>query len=364
MYVPGPRFRNWDGGTHSSQENVLNVLPLLESIRFCKIATQVQEALAVAPLVKHPEMSNLDQQLLEWYESLPVILKDHEPCPESIAMTRTITRWRYQNQRLLLNRPMLLSYAMRRIPYVALRSEERTAIEKCRALAEETIRDISATGRPNQMSGWHGVWLLFQAVMIPLLGLFLKDSTVNDPRASVESCQAQVELAMLVLARLRPWSPTAKRTLDVVYRIYDASKRGPEIPTTEPNNAVNSTHATSLENAFAAGSMPPGPQAPSHSDFNRGSMAQQPHGGFPEASTTIHYMDDSINQNMWDYLSWSDNSIWPNLPDSESWMEVMAVFNGDEDIAKFANSGNRGPAFFDRGMQDAGHFGTQAEMYY
>lgn len=320
----------------------------------------MQEALAVAPLVKHPEMSNLDQQLLEWYESLPAILKDHEPCPESIAMARTITRWRYQNQRLLLNRPMLLSYAMRRIPYVALRSEERTAIEKCRALAEETIRDISTTGQLNQMSGWHGVWLLFQAVMIPLLGLFLKDSTVNDSRASVESCQAQVEQAMLVLARFQPWSPTAKRTLDVVSRIYDASKRGRETSVTEP--AVN---GTSSETAFA-GAIPPGIPAHPHADLNRGNtMMPQAQDRLPEPSTTIHYMDDFINENMWDYLSWSDNSLWPNLPDSESWMEVMAVFNGEEDNAKFVN-GNRGggPAFFDRGMQDGAYFGPQAEMSY
>jgi hypothetical protein len=34
------------------------------------------------------------------------------------------------NQRILLYRPTLLSYAMRRVPYIALRSEERTAIEK------------------------------------------------------------------------------------------------------------------------------------------------------------------------------------------------------------------------------------------
>lgn len=278
----------------TSQDTILDILPLLENVRFCKIATQIQEAMVVAPLVRHPDIISLDNQLLEWYDSLPTILKDHEPCSESLTVARTVIRWRYYNQRLLLYRPTLLSYAMRRVPYIALRSEERSAIEKCREIAEITIHDISSTTRQNQMLGWNGVWLLFQAVMVPILGLFLSDNS-GDNRASVESCRNQVEIAMFALARMQPWSPTAKRTLDVVSRLLDASQRG-DLPG-ENNPPANYP----VEGVDIIPDLPEGPTICNPVDpFN-----------YP-------FFDDAAGQNLWDYLSWGDNSLWPGLADFES----------------------------------------------
>lgn len=257
--------------------------------------------MVVNPLVRNPNIIYLDNQLVEWYDNLPAILKDHEPCSESFAVERTIMRWRYFNQRLLLYRPTLLSYAMRRVPYIALRSEERSAIEKCREIADLTIQDISATSRPNQMSGWNGVWLISQAVMVPILGLFL-DDRFGDARASVESCQNQVEIAMLALARMQPWSPTAKRTFEVVSRLFDASKRGD----------------TGSENH------PPG------SSYPEGVVDDMP--GFPSECSTINgavtdsftpSLLDGSGQDLWDYLSWSDNSLAPGLADFESTGDLM-----------------------------------------
>ncbi|KKK19394.1 hypothetical protein ARAM_004268 [Aspergillus rambellii] len=307
---------------HRETGNVLDILPLLENVRFCKISNQIQDALALSPLTKYSEIIHFDNQLVEWYNSLPYILKDHEPCPESIATTRTIMRWRYHVQRILLYRPTLLSYAMRRVPYIALRSEERTAIEKCREIAETAIQEISATAKTPQMSGWNAIWFLFQSTMVPLLGLFLNDSTSTDPRAAVEACQAQVEMALLVFARLRQSSPTGKKTLDAVSRILEASKRGPSVPG-ENNSAGNANHQTPREIQI-----PPMTSGvlPSQNDAGRGIIGTNEN-GFTELFP-ISGMDDPNGQYLWDFLSWSDNNLVP-MADIDN-VSDTSLLSGDD----------------------------------
>lgn len=196
---------------------------------------------------------------------------------------------------------------MRRVPYIALRAEERAAIERCREIADGTIRDISSTAPSNQMSGWNGVWLVFQAVLVPLLGLFLNDQTVVDARASTEACQTQVEIAMMVLARMQPWSPTAKRTLDVVSRIYEASKRGPDM-VSDASGVSSTGYPVDGQGGFP-GLIP-------------GSFADN---SLPiEAALPQAYLEDPLNH-MWDYLSWSDNSLWPGLSDFEGTGDLMPL---------------------------------------
>ncbi|RAL11890.1 putative C6 transcription factor [Aspergillus homomorphus CBS 101889] len=291
--------------------NVLDILPLLENVRFCKIATQIQEVLAASPLTKYQEMTQLDSQLLEWYENLPYILKDHEPCSESIAFTRTVMKWRYYNQRMLLYRPTLLSYAMRRVPYIVLRSEERMAIERCREIAEATIQDIATKAQDHQMSGWNAVWLIFQAAMVPLLGLFLNDSTVDDPRATVEACQAQVETTMLVLARLQSWSPTAKSTLEAVSRLFDASKRNSAL-TSASSSIDHGSCSTLCEDGLpgTAGGML------SQAEFGRGIMVNLENGFLDPFEPP--FIDDSAGQYLWDFLSWSDNNLLQGLAEMDN----------------------------------------------
>ncbi|CAG8938496.1 unnamed protein product [Penicillium salamii] len=284
-------------------ENVLEILPLVENIRFAKIATQVQESLAAAPLVKHQEMAHADAQLLEWWENLPSVLKNHEPCSESINTVRTVMRWRYYNQRMLLYRPTLLNYAMRRVPYIALRSEERTAIEKCREVAQQSIENIAATAQLNQLCGWNAVWWTFQASMVPLVGLFLNDPTADDPRASIESCQAQVEMAMMTLARMQSFGHTAKRSLDAISRIYEASKRGQGL--TEPESAISQlggsySSGRDLSLLFSSPS-DPGRSNPTMID-----------NGFLDPLATP-FTDELGGQYLWEYLSWSDNNLWPGI---------------------------------------------------
>jgi hypothetical protein len=325
-------------------------LPLLENVRFCKIATQIQEILAAAPLTRYQEMSHFDNQLLEWYENLPYILKDHEPCSESIAITRTVMKWRYYNQRMLIYRPTLLSYAMRRVPYIALRSEERTAIERCRQIAEATIQDISSAAQSHQMSGWNAVWLMFQAVMVPVLGLFLNDNTTSDPRATVVSCQSQVEMAMLVLARLEHWSPTAKRTLDAVSRILEASKRG---STMGNDSGVDSGfYPEGILPRTAAGFLP------NQTDFGRGVILPNESGfSDPFAAPAI---DESTAQYLWDFLSWSDSSLWPGITDMNT-LNDEALFAQAEKTMKYNNGG---AAFLGGPMGGTSYYANPPLSYY
>ncbi|KAF7586213.1 hypothetical protein BBP40_009292 [Aspergillus hancockii] len=335
---------------HRERGNVLEILPLLENVRFCKIATQIQEILAAAPLTRYHEMSHFDNQLLEWYENLPYILKDHEPCSESIAITRTVMKWRYYNQRMLIYRPTLLSYAMRRVPYIALRSEERTAIERCRQIAEATIQDISSAAQLHQMSGWNAVWLMFQAVMVPVLGLFLNDNTTSDPRATVASCQSQVEMAMLCLARLEHWSPTAKRTLDAVSRILEASKRGSSMGTEA--GVVSGFYSEGVLPRAASGVLP------TQNDFGRGVVLPN-EAGFsdPFAAPAI---DESTAQYLWDFLSWSDSSLWPGITDMNTFNDE-ALFAQAEKTMKYNNNGS---AFLGGSMVDTSYYANPPLPYY
>ena len=201
----------------------VTTLLLVENIKFCKIATQIEDTLAITPLVPIPEMMALDGALVDWYKQLPYTLQAEstQGVSESIISTRTIMRWRYQLTRLVLHRPVLLNYAMRRIPSSQLRQEEQEAIDKCRTVAKELIADIANSCRPNQICGWNGLWFTYQAVMVPLLSLF------SDPHdlENVESSRSSVELALQAMTQMMHHSPTGKKSVDATSRIYEASKR-------------------------------------------------------------------------------------------------------------------------------------------
>ncbi len=331
--------------------NVLDILPLLENVRFCKISNQIQDALAVSPLTKYNEIIHFDTQLVEWYNSLPYILKDHEPCPESISNTREVMKWRYHVQRILLYRPTLLSYAMRRVPYIALRSEERSAIERCREIAETAISDISAAAKTPQMVGWNAVWFLFQSTMVPLLGLFINDSTVTDARATTEACQTQVQDALLVFARLQQASPTARKTLDAVSRIFEASKRGSGM--VAETSSINSANLspTSREASLI---MAPG-VLPSQGEFGRGFMITHENGftdPFPPST-----IDDPSGQYLWDFLSWSDSNLVP-MADMDS-INDGGLLGSDDKHLKYSNTG-----FFGNQLAEPSFFSNSAIPYY
>lgn len=198
-----------------------------ENIRFCIITTRMEDALAMSPLIPELERLQLDAAFIEWFKSSSV--QNNTPRPQNseiagITVHKNIMRWRYLFARVILHRPVLLWYAMRKMPMKKLGQDRRGAIEMCRDVTSDLINDIASTWqaqKPCPMAGWNATWLLYQAVMVPLLSLF-SDSADQEVMGKSRHL---VEIALMTLADLYPWSTTARRSYEVVSRIYGASRR-------------------------------------------------------------------------------------------------------------------------------------------
>ncbi|KAJ9494581.1 hypothetical protein H2202_010013 [Exophiala xenobiotica] len=219
------------------------LLLVQDNIRFCMISTRMEDALAVSPLLDEIERQALDATYIEWFKHSSVLVSPASPTRSSmnesespgITTLKNVMRWRYYTNRIFLHRPVLLWYAMRKITWDKLSPERKAAIELCREACADLINDIATTWRdhrPCQMAGWNANWLMYQAVMVPLLSLY---SDPSDPNI-VRSSRQQVEVAMATMRDLQPWSTTAKRSLEVVVQLYEASKR---------HHHAGSTRATS-----------------------------------------------------------------------------------------------------------------------
>ena len=199
-----------------------------ENIRFCLISTKMEDALAVSPLIAEADRKILDESFVTWFNTSSV--QHNTPRPnqpnesQGITMSKNVMRWRYLLWRIIIHRPVLLWYAMRRIPFATLPQDKKFAIILCRELAADLINDIATTWKGQkalQMAGWNATWNLYQTLMVPLLSLYsdASDSIV------VDESRKHVELGLAALQDLRSWSNIARRSYEVVSRIYEASKR-------------------------------------------------------------------------------------------------------------------------------------------
>lgn len=193
------------------------VLPLVQNIKFCKIATSIQDMLAVAPLLTTEDRHNLDGQLVNWYSNLPWLLRTTDPCAEPLFMARCVMKWRYQNLRMLIHRPVLLSLASSNA--TAAPEADIAAVEMCRELAKHTIDDIAREWSRNQMSGWNAAWFLYQAAMVPLVSIFWQWSSPQVP-----DWNKQIEAVIELLEAMEDWSLAARRSREVVTRMYETSR--------------------------------------------------------------------------------------------------------------------------------------------
>ncbi|KAF2277280.1 uncharacterized protein EI97DRAFT_315566 [Westerdykella ornata] len=199
----------------------LKTLPLQHASEFCKIATRIQDRLVESPLLTPSETSQYDAEIVRWNEELPSLLSNlNEPCPPFLHRVRLVMKWRFQNIRIVLHRPMLLSTALRRCTFANLTAEEKVAVGKCRIIAAKTIEDISNECLPDLISGWNGVWFTFQACMVPLVSLFSDTSMPEE----VEKWKASIETALAFFERSKPWSIAAKRSKDAISKLYQAYK--------------------------------------------------------------------------------------------------------------------------------------------
>ncbi|KAJ2898236.1 C6 transcription factor [Zalerion maritima] len=204
-----------NGASRDSAQHA-GVLPLIENIKFCKIATQIQDLLAISPLLPAEDRCNFDGQLVSWYRSLPWLLRTTDPCAEPLYIARCIMKWRYQNLRMLLHRPVLLSLASANSTHAA--EPDVAAVDVCRDLAKQTIDDIAREWTRNQMSGWNAVWFLYQAAMVPLVSLFWQYSS-----PCVPDWYKQLETVLELLEAMEDWSLAARRSREVVWRMYEAA---------------------------------------------------------------------------------------------------------------------------------------------
>ena len=201
-------------------------------------------------------------------------------------------KWRYQNLRLVLYRPVLLNLANRGMEGGTASQEDVTAVGKCRDIAKQTIEDIARDWTPNQMLGWHGVWFLYQASMIPLVSLFWE--SWNTPL--VHECQAQIETVLEAFDGLLEWSLAARRSREVVSKMYEASKRPVTRQTSPRLTPVGATGAVGA-NGLAGGH--------SANGQTLGSYDVTPMEVVGEGTVLL---DD---QSIWDL----DGMLWGNLPD-------------------------------------------------
>lgn len=273
---------------------------LIENIKFCKIATLIQDTLALSPLLRAEDRSMLDSQLSEWADNLPWILRSTDPCAEALYTARCVMKWRYQNLRIVLHRPVLLSLANRGGQIMANPSE-LDSLEKCRTIAKQTIEDISREWARNQVSGWNAVWFLYQASMIPLVSIFWE----NWNTAQVREWQSQVELVLDGLGAMTDWSLSARCSREVVSKLYEASKR-PVIRAGSPRLNTSNKNSAAYQNRNSNG------------NFNSGHEGQvedmrevQGHNQEQMEMTTEEGMGFLENQNIWDL----DGMLWSNLPE-------------------------------------------------
>jgi hypothetical protein len=214
-----------------------------------------------------------------------------------------------------------------------LSEERRAAIEVCRDVTADLITDIASTWqsqKPCMMSGWNATWILYQAVMVPLLSLF---SDPLDPSV-VERSRHQVEVTMNALTDLQHWSSTAKRSLEVVSRIYEASRRHSPEPHHQPDYYVNNMHTpVSLNNSIR----------PSFIDVQYANANGNQH--FLNTPNQEIFMDNMFDSLNWstgrhdnDYpfetpsLAWDHNATngWVTQPNTEFEGYFNSIFTADE----------------------------------
>lgn len=325
----------------------MTVLPLVENVHFIKIASKIQQLLTALPPLAHTDMDmdmlGLDTQLLQWWTNLPPVLKDYTPCPEALYAARTVMRWRFYNQRILLYRPQLLNYAMCRVPIIAIKDEDRITVQRCGDIARVAIDDIAAatataqnTSQMTQMLAWNAVWMIFQATMVPLilLAAAVAPGTDEDADAQAQACKAykaQVETATGALDRMRPYGHTVERSLGMISGILET------VTKTQTHTPV--TGEAALGVGGATNDDPPlhAPNGPFVlTDYQPATQVRVLDWAAATVGTSgaasVHApFENYSSQQMWEYLSWAENN--ENGDNIDFWQDLYSSWHPQEDVS-------------------------------
>jgi hypothetical protein len=256
----------------------LKLLPLVHNLAFCTLATRIQDLLATKPLLSLDELNTEDAKLVDWHDNLPPILRNVLPqarhsrahsnrdlnmlpgsakpsndytgspetqasedgsCPVLLQTPRAFMHWWYLTLRFLMHRPYLIAASLSHIPEADLPEQNRYAIQKCRILAGQAITTIDKTCQDNLIAGWNAVWLMYQAVMVPLLSisaLYASECTTSDdsreasdtdraPSGEELEWQAQIQTAINLFERMSSFSLAAVKSKLVVEQLLHACKQ-------------------------------------------------------------------------------------------------------------------------------------------
>ena len=225
MTLGRPSLGRWDSrmmnvsSTNGPEGLGSTVLSLNASLEFCMIATRVQDRFAELSPISTSEIKAYDQEVQTWYQNLPPELRSRELCSERLVTAQYFMCNRYLNLRLLLHRPVLISYANRKDDLSILRSGEQEVIQSCQDIACSAIDQIAlALLAPNRLRVWNAVWYLYQATMVILLSLI-----VDPNHAEVLRWRVSIEKALKLFDSMEPWTKAADRSREVLASIYEAS---------------------------------------------------------------------------------------------------------------------------------------------
>lgn len=230
---------------------------------------------------------------------------------------------------------------------------------RCRIVASQTISDISSMCGQELIAGWNAVWMMYQAVMIPLVSLFSHLSSTpahvtttgsgtspeggaeNDPfntstglKEDADKWRRQIETAINFFDRMTHWSVAAKKSRDVVSRLYEASKQLQQ---------YNSTAQTHIPHQQFKQQQQQHRQAPTqvnldHFDFP--TETQMP--GLENHQNSFWGLSpdgDAAMNLFWDHMQWDDLPVVdPNMPEASG----TGFGVGDVDWFAFTGDGMNG----------------------
>ncbi|KAJ5629128.1 hypothetical protein N7528_002785 [Penicillium herquei] len=192
--------------------------PLLHNIDLCRIINQIQERILISSLLELQEIQFYDNMLLSWFNNLPQFLQISEPTLPDLQDARLILKWRYQNIRLLLYRPILLNTLERQVAIEQMTIDEQIAVSKCREIAAETILSIQTEWRPTKVCCWHASGLLFQACLVPVMALAVESTENSD----FSNWYTQVQIGIAVSDAMSQLDPVNGRTKESLERLFQA----------------------------------------------------------------------------------------------------------------------------------------------
>ncbi len=234
---------------------------LAESLKFAKIATRVQDAFAVSPIITTALRRDIDSQLAAWHQSQSWSSSQtsrpqnanrdkagyQDPVGDEAPwrFTQSLMKWRYQDLRMLLHRPVLLFLANGGCSdWNDCSHDEVVTMEMCLALAIATVEDIEREWTPSRIAGWKAAWYLHQASMVPLL-IILWNPKNMPSKTVLEPCLRAIPIVIRLLEAMKPWSLTANRSCALISRVFEAATQGAKVDVADENDSARRNSFTS-----------------------------------------------------------------------------------------------------------------------